>query len=538
MRRNAFYLLANLLATAATCAVINVPGSSHDTVLLADGIYYENLQFPTINLTLGSHYLLDGDTSHLPQTVVDGSLFGDPDSASVIYMDGGQDSTTVICGLTIRNGKGTNKWYEFTQSMEPHGGGCFIKNSSPTIKFNCFIADSATAGGGIYLISGVNPVVEFCEFFSNYAATYGGGAMIDCCQSVQFKNNDLHDNFAHSSAGITSIVCNYFFITDNHFHHNTGYTEVSGLFSHIPMIYISENVIEDNIFLGGEFDGGTGIGIVASNVIITNNQFHGNSGAAYGALAVSLGSTGTIAENIFIENSSLYGGNGVGLWDSHFVITENQFIENFSPLYSAALFVSADAGAYVENNLFLDNQNDQNWGSAVSTLGADSCILRFNTIAGNSPPAVNVDTQYFPTEIDARWNWWGDLTGPYHPSLNPNGRGDTVGEMVIFDPWLTEPVGVHPGAHIEPLAELMLFPPSPNPFNSSTIVSYRLQVAGHVSLKVYDTAGRLVATLVEGWREAGEYQVTFDGSGLPSGVYLYRLQAGENMAAGKLVLLK
>jgi hypothetical protein len=79
---------------------------------------------------------------------------------------------------------------------------------------------------------------------------------------------------------------------------------------------------------------------------------------------------------------------------------------------------------------------------------------------------------------------------------------------------------------------------APNPFNSATVLSYELQAPSYVSLKVYDTAGRLVATLADGWRGAGEHQVTFDGSGLASGVYIYRLEAGEYMAGGKLVLLK
>jgi hypothetical protein len=107
-----------------------------------------------------------------------------------------------------------------------------------------------------------------------------------------------------------------------------------------------------------------------------------------------------------------------------------------------------------------------------------------------------------------------------------------VGEEVAFD--LTSPIGF----------EEYTFPNSftvwvaPNPFNASTVLSYKLQVAGHVSLKVYDTTGRLVATLAEGWREAGESQVTFNGSGLATGVYLYRLQAGEQIASGTIALLK
>jgi len=78
----------------------------------------------------------------------------------------------------------------------------------------------------------------------------------------------------------------------------------------------------------------------------------------------------------------------------------------------------------------------------------------------------------------------------------------------------------------------------PNPFNPRTVLSYELRAASCVSLRVYDTAGRLVATLVNGWRDAGSHQVTFDGSHLTSGIYFYRLQAGEYVGVKKLILLK
>jgi len=83
-----------------------------------------------------------------------------------------------------------------------------------------------------------------------------------------------------------------------------------------------------------------------------------------------------------------------------------------------------------------------------------------------------------------------------------------------------------------------LNPAHPNPFNPTTAFSYQLPANSFVSLRIYDTAGRLVATLVNGWREAGSHNVTFDGSHLPSGIYFYRLQAGDFRAAQKVVLLK
>ncbi len=79
---------------------------------------------------------------------------------------------------------------------------------------------------------------------------------------------------------------------------------------------------------------------------------------------------------------------------------------------------------------------------------------------------------------------------------------------------------------------------SPNPFNPSTVISYQFSANSHVSLRIYDIAGRLVATLVNGWRVAGQHQVTFDGSGLPSGVYVVKVEVGEFAQSYKALLLK
>jgi len=78
----------------------------------------------------------------------------------------------------------------------------------------------------------------------------------------------------------------------------------------------------------------------------------------------------------------------------------------------------------------------------------------------------------------------------------------------------------------------------PNPFNPTTTLSFDLPQASRVTLQVYDISGRLVNTLVNGYRQAGFHHVTFDAAGLASGVYLYRMEAGEFIATGKMVLLK
>ncbi len=78
----------------------------------------------------------------------------------------------------------------------------------------------------------------------------------------------------------------------------------------------------------------------------------------------------------------------------------------------------------------------------------------------------------------------------------------------------------------------------PNPFNPSTTIRYTLSERSLVSLKIYNILGQEVATLVNGFSEAGEKSVEFKASHLASGVYFYRLMAGDFVETRKLVLLK
>ncbi len=78
----------------------------------------------------------------------------------------------------------------------------------------------------------------------------------------------------------------------------------------------------------------------------------------------------------------------------------------------------------------------------------------------------------------------------------------------------------------------------PNPFNPTTTFNYTLKEAGMVTIQVYDITGREVATLVSEPQTVGVYSVTFDGTALPSGIYIYRMQANDFTAAQKMVLMK
>jgi len=78
----------------------------------------------------------------------------------------------------------------------------------------------------------------------------------------------------------------------------------------------------------------------------------------------------------------------------------------------------------------------------------------------------------------------------------------------------------------------------PNPFNPSTTIRFTISDFGITILKVYDVLGNEVATLVNEEKPIGSYAVEFDATTLPSGIYFYRLQAGNFVETKKMVLMK
>ncbi|UCD94304.1 MAG: T9SS type A sorting domain-containing protein [Candidatus Zixiibacteriota bacterium] len=78
----------------------------------------------------------------------------------------------------------------------------------------------------------------------------------------------------------------------------------------------------------------------------------------------------------------------------------------------------------------------------------------------------------------------------------------------------------------------------PNPFNAGTVIGFSLPSASYVKLEVYNISGREVVTLVDTYLEAGNHSVAWDGSDAASGIYLYRLEAGNSNMTRKMILLK
>lgn len=168
---------------------------------------------------------------------------------------------------------------------------------------------------------------------------------------------------------------------------------------------------------------------------------------------------------------------------------------------------------------------------------ATGAVLRDNLIYGNGQGVGTQD----PAWCDARFNWWGDSTGPYNSNSNPFGLGDTVGVNVDFFPWHTDTLfmaSVHePRPPLPERASLLAYP---NPFNSVTTIQLTLPRSGIARIELFDIMGRRVKELWSG--SVGETRdIQFNASEFASGIYFVRAwdPLGNRLyAATKVVLLK
>ena len=159
--------------------------SEGDTVLVQPGTYIENIDFHGHNITLGSMFIMTGDTSYISQTVIDGNQ-----NDHVVTFRENEDSTAVIKGFTVQNGEDT------------YGGGIFCIGANPTIS-NSRITNNRglRKGGGMYCGTNTNPTVENSSFTNNEADE--GGAIY--CGDGSYPNLisvTITENTADSGGGV------------------------------------------------------------------------------------------------------------------------------------------------------------------------------------------------------------------------------------------------------------------------------------------------------------------------------------------------
>jgi hypothetical protein len=333
---------------------------------------------------------------------------------------------------------------------------------------------------------------------------------------------------------------------------------------------IKFNIIRDNEAYdktGLVSAGGGAIRCGDGNPLIENNIILHNRGR-YGGGIVFNYSGGVIRNNIIDGN---YGGEdfaGGGIWilanrfDNKIkVIENNAIIHNTSVLPGGGVYIWGSTGNYVRNNIIWGNLAPSN--SQLRVQSSQAQII-YNNIDGGfaGEGNINLDPDFILPGfylsdtspcIDAGKDSlaFNDVEDPMNPGFGlwPS-KGTTRNDM-----------GVYGGPHRADLPEIItsvdddvnvvpdgfvLFQNYPNPFNPGTKIKFTIPAVEtrhasslqKVMLIVYDILGNEVAALVNEEKQPGVYEVIFSTSDLPSGVYLYKLTAGEFSQTKKMILIK
>jgi hypothetical protein len=326
--------------------------------------------------------------------------------------------------------------------------------------------------------------------------------------------------------------------------------------------------------------------IIKNNIIINNEaiSFSGVSGAGGGGLRIGDGKP-KILNNIIMNNRGKYGA-GMVMNFTGATIKNNLICYNSqSSTYQSGSGIWVDGyipgiSNVIENNTIIHNSAD-NGTAGVASIYSASVILRNNIIWGNTSPSGPQILLYLGGTVTVSYcDVQGGYTGTGNLNVYPqfadtnfilaNGSpcidaGDS--SSVYNDPadtanpsnakfpskgGLRNDIGAYGGKGSSLLAGtgvigvkninsntpegFNLFQNYPNPFNPSTNIKYQIANSGFVSLKIYNILGKEVATLVNEKQSTGNYEITFDGSGLASGIYFYKLVT-ENFTDNKMMIL-
>jgi hypothetical protein len=179
-----------------------------------------------------------------------------------------------------------------------------------------------------------------------------------------------------------------------------------------------------------------------------------------------------------------------------------------------------------------------------SAIGLPSEVFNLDT-TNNPVPSPSSEPATAGTSYGGRLtgdNWYTNVSyrGAFDPSLPRNQQWDWG--WANYDPQNTDYSNGVPTAVEDvsgPLPESFdLGQNYPNPFNPTTVIRFSVPKSVMVELDVYNVLGQKVATVVNEHVQAGTHEASFDGSGLPSGVYFYRLVAGGSVETKKMVLMK
>lgn len=467
--------------------VINVPAeypsiqfgidSSYDgdTVLVQPGIYVENINFNGHNITLGSIFIMTGDTSYIQQTIIDGNQNG-----SVVTFDSGEDSTAVLSGFTISNGSGT-----YVGNYLAGGGVFCVAVSSPTIT-NCSITGNHGSrwGGGMY-IGQSSPHLSGIEF-SNNSSTFTGGAISCINSTVTINSSNISNNYTFYSWNSTTgggIYCmnSIINISDAYITGNWSNFSGGGVTAEESALNIIQTTINNN-----SSDKGGGIALCDSEIImdevsVTGNSAQSNGGGLYSYICFleSTGevdiSGGEVSNNIAERGGGIYAlsmdqfniantvisqnhaekGGGIYIADCASSLIKLSIVDNTAEISGGGIYIS-DQYAYLHDSILWDNTPHQIYcttnSQASLTIGYSDIYggiaelmvendFEINWNSGNiNEYPVFIDSQNgdYNLQIDSPCIDAGDPESPFDPDSTVTDIGafyfdQTLGCTIIGD---------------------------------------------------------------------------------------------------------
>jgi hypothetical protein len=562
-----------------------------DTVLVAPGTYYENINFSGKAITVASKYILKQKNKYIKKTIIDGSKPSNPDSGSVVNFISGEDTNSVLCGFTITGGTGT---IQLNPGLPPmrQGGGVYCNASGAKIinnrVINNNIGNTAWAmGGGFYNGPPFIPTTAIIEdnLFENNKITgglraTGGGIYLNSAGRIvnnKVENNEVFSFGLGSNGGGIALSSwspapiHEVVVSGNKVLHNKALQSedaLPGISSHAGGLTIigSKGVISNNIFMFNEIspvDSGFGAGVVLDyppdellfkNNIVAQNYYSG-SGECYGGGVAIWDGSPTLQNNLIVENTGTIGG---GLWTGfHFCnakLINNTIADNHATKQGAAID-SYNSNLVLMNSILWRNKSPLEDQMYVESGEIDAT---YNSIEGGWPGEGNIDENphliphvyllgFRSPAIDAGnpLEMYNDPANPKHPNfaLFP-ARGTLVNDMGAFG-------GPASKDWYDMIDDHMWFAGKnwqhnkkfhmacyPNPFNSTTHIRFTLEEPAPVKLQIYNTLGQLIATLADKRLEAGEHSFDWDAGHVASGVYLYKIKIAETTQTEKLILLK
>ncbi len=418
------------------CQIIHVPddqltiqagidvATNGDTVLVAQGTYYENINFNGKAITVASHYLIDPDSANINNTIIDGSNPVNPDFGSVVTFITGEDTTSIINGFTITGGTGL---YSPTDD-DRIGGGIVCFYAGAKIVNNKIINNDATssfsaAGGGIachedtgerWVIIENNAITgNTCNATDDLAV--GGGIYATC--NARISNNLIIDNQAncelHNAKGGGVFIINSFgspdtvYIINNAISYNSvtagNVTSGGGVASTFSHVIILNNVIGNNT-LSGDIGNGGGLLILYASSIelrenqISNNEINLNANNNWngpGCFCREPNGTTLIRNNEFSHNSGTPDGWGRGggiyvgnAWENEVTIDANLFLNN-SCYRGGGMYERDSYNILLTNNLFSHNTTTSRAGGISMYHPADAFGKGATNIKENRPQIIN-----------------------------------------------------------------------------------------------------------------------------------------------------